>query len=724
MRLGAGVLGVVLLSGAAAAHIRLCDPTTLSPLIWSAPGSISVVIAKRGSSDLESDEHFPAVRNAIAAWNAAADSGLMLVENRNPAQQAREDYLSFDLHQVRFETDGSSGFFPPGSGIVAVTPVTFAVGGGIVDADVLFNDQEFRFTTRGEPSALDLQSVATHELGHFVGLDHTGVVGATMYPFVSSDMVLQRSLAQDDTNGVTEMAPTVITGSIRGRLLGQSDGTPVSGAHVSTTDGDGRQRSASITGADGAFTLTIVGGGFFTVHATPLGGPVRAENLSIEQQVELDFSAFVGPSVNLLVGDAVDLGDLVVPVQNGLELGAPGDPLPCHAIGGDTTGPFDLGGSGLVPGSTLESSDPSVAVSALSWQGNRVRFLLSAPDSAAAGHADLIATAPNGTQARLVGAVELTPEAPVVSGILPVSGSHDGGFPLTLTGSGFRSGARVVLGGNIYEVGVDAALVDPGTIELVAEPSSPGLHDVVVIDRTGPEGRLFSGFRFTSVPHLDSVFPRAGDAAGGTELLLLGTDFEPDVQVVIEGVLQSRTWINPGELLVSTKGGATTTTGLLEVVNPGGGRSTIGFSYVARADPELVSVAPSVALPGDRISIAGRGFSSDATVVFGADPRTGGGGVEGSDLVIAGATMLEVTLPAIASGEVTVMVRDGATEQAAVLVGAFTVQAVPGRSGGGGCHTAVLPGSPRPVDLAAWVILLLVLTGVRGRQARARLRPA
>ena len=155
---------------------------------------------------------------------------------------------------------------------------------------------------------------------------------------------------------------------------------------------------------------------------------------------------------------------------------------------------------------------------------------------------------------------------------------------------------------------------------------------------------------------------------------------------------------------MSTKGGATTTDRLARGGEPGVAPDPPSDSATSRArTPELVSVAPSVALPGDRISIAGRGFSSDTTVVFGADPRTGGGGVEGSDLVLAGATMLEVTVPAVASGEVTVMVRDSATEQAAVLVGAFTVQAVPGGSGRGRLpHGGSLPGSPRPVDLAAW----------------------
>ncbi|MBM3984121.1 MAG: matrixin family metalloprotease [Planctomycetes bacterium] len=51
-------------------------------------------------------------------------------------------------------------------------------------------------------SGVDLQGVATHEIGHSLGLDHTGVSGSTMLPSISGTGTGQRSIESDDIAGV------------------------------------------------------------------------------------------------------------------------------------------------------------------------------------------------------------------------------------------------------------------------------------------------------------------------------------------------------------------------------------------------------------------------------------------------------------------------------------------------------------------------------------------
>jgi hypothetical protein len=59
---------------------------------------------------------------------------------------------------------------------VAVASVTFYCDTGeILDSDIVFNDPFYAFSTapHSGDGTLDVQAVATHELGHFLGFDHT-----------------------------------------------------------------------------------------------------------------------------------------------------------------------------------------------------------------------------------------------------------------------------------------------------------------------------------------------------------------------------------------------------------------------------------------------------------------------------------------------------------------------------------------------------------------------
>jgi hypothetical protein len=160
--------------------------------------------------------------------------------------------------------------------------------GQILDADTLFNPSR-NFTTDTGGSGQELQTVATHEIGHFFGLDHTGVVRAIMFPF-SPDS--ETTLSYDDVAGISATYPKgnpdVGTGNIAGAV--RLNGAGVFGAHVfadsetsaSPFSGFNVRKSpiSALSLLDGTYSITGVPPDSYTVTAEPLDLPETNNDVS------------------------------------------------------------------------------------------------------------------------------------------------------------------------------------------------------------------------------------------------------------------------------------------------------------------------------------------------------------------------------------------------------------------------------------------------------------
>jgi hypothetical protein len=158
--------------------------------------------------------------------------------------------------------------------------------GQILDSDILFNPKK-DFSTGGG-SGQDVQTVATHEIGHQLGLDHSAIVRAVMFPFAPD---LLTTLAWDDVAGLAviypKSSPDVATGAISGSVSLTGSGG-VFGAHVyaepvGAAGGYGSSIRPSpvgnLTRADGSYTIQGLPGGSYIVVAEPLDEPVTNENV-------------------------------------------------------------------------------------------------------------------------------------------------------------------------------------------------------------------------------------------------------------------------------------------------------------------------------------------------------------------------------------------------------------------------------------------------------------
>ena len=193
--------------------------------------------------------------------------------------------------------------------------------GQILDADIYFNPSDSN-TTYATPQALatapkayDLESLLTHELGHFLGFSHSAVWSAIMFPYAPAPGTIagmrptaqqpDAPLGDDDRTGMRVLYPdpadTVHLGSIRGRILPANplalpasppSVTGVFGAQVVAVDAtSGAVAGATIGGwscaspgpaqFDGTYAIDALAVGHsYTVYAEALNGAVDPSQIS------------------------------------------------------------------------------------------------------------------------------------------------------------------------------------------------------------------------------------------------------------------------------------------------------------------------------------------------------------------------------------------------------------------------------------------------------------
>jgi MYXO-CTERM domain-containing protein len=167
------------------------------------PSSISAIAVSR-------------VDAAFASWGAPGCTNFATIDGGNTS-------LSYNYQDgtnvIRWISQSWPSQLGDVSSVIGVTMPVWDNGGIIFDADIVFNDVGFDWNDTGSAGHVDTQSIATHEEGHFLGLDHTNAQGATMEAYYGGGTSL-RSLEQDDINGVCTLYPadgsSVSTGTTTG----------------------------------------------------------------------------------------------------------------------------------------------------------------------------------------------------------------------------------------------------------------------------------------------------------------------------------------------------------------------------------------------------------------------------------------------------------------------------------------------------------------------------
>jgi hypothetical protein len=96
--------------------------------------------------------------------------------------------------------------------VIGLTTATFnSQTGEIFDADIELNDENYDFTTADTGGQTDLQNTVTHEVGHFVGFDHTDKTGSTLPFECATTATMSKSSSLGETSKRT-LSPSDIMG--------------------------------------------------------------------------------------------------------------------------------------------------------------------------------------------------------------------------------------------------------------------------------------------------------------------------------------------------------------------------------------------------------------------------------------------------------------------------------------------------------------------------------
>ncbi|MGH9430578.1 MAG: matrixin family metalloprotease [Terriglobia bacterium] len=154
----------------------------------------------------------------------------------------------------------------------------------IIDADIEFNPAD-QFTTTATPgaNAFDVQAITTHETGHLLGMDHSGLANAIMFAYGDTGGVPNRNLSIDDAIGIGALYPSSNYAALTGALAGQVtlSGSGIFAAHVVLIDAKtGNAITDGLTDTSGNYQIAGVPPGSYNVVAVPLTGIYTLNNFS------------------------------------------------------------------------------------------------------------------------------------------------------------------------------------------------------------------------------------------------------------------------------------------------------------------------------------------------------------------------------------------------------------------------------------------------------------
>ena len=149
-----------------------------------------------GTGDIAGAAEFQGVRQAFATWAGATAFTFTEVE-RTAGPDVLVDWRpANDPDHSMVGTVIAHADFPPGCGLHNNT----------LPRPVHFDDTEVQWNIGAAPNTHDVETVALHEIGHILGLEHSDLTSAVMFDTIRRNSP-KRQLTRDDIDGIQSLYP-------------------------------------------------------------------------------------------------------------------------------------------------------------------------------------------------------------------------------------------------------------------------------------------------------------------------------------------------------------------------------------------------------------------------------------------------------------------------------------------------------------------------------------
>jgi hypothetical protein len=175
---------------------------TLLPYSWPASSlPVHFLINEVGTPDVT--DEFQVIQNSFTTWNRISRCFFRSIYDGTTSQTGN-DTAPDGVNLMKW---GSLD-----SGVLGTTSDWYIPSTNeIVESDIVFNNTPGTWSTSGDPAKFDLQSTATHEAGHVVGIGHSDNPWATMWPTSAPGETFTRTLHGDDIRAAAAIYPVSVS---------------------------------------------------------------------------------------------------------------------------------------------------------------------------------------------------------------------------------------------------------------------------------------------------------------------------------------------------------------------------------------------------------------------------------------------------------------------------------------------------------------------------------